>query len=323
MLRNVGRLLSIGLVLALLSSCAGQPTSSPAPISLTELAAGTLAVPFTTLNATFEHAQPGATVQAQFGGSVKMAKQITQLHQPADLLAVADYSVIPNQLFQHDGTAHASWYIGFAANAITFVYTDKSKGADRITAANWYQVLAQPGIQIGRSNPDTDPSGYQTLQMLTLAERYYHQPGLAQAILKNAPPRNMRDTETALIGALETGQIDYLVICRSDAIHFKYLELPPQINLSNASLAADYATVSVSTHNGQLTAKPIIYAITIPANAPHPQPATAFIQLLLSPQGRSVLQQDGFTLLDAPIAHGSANLPAALKPLVKPWPGEP
>ena len=67
----------------------------------------------------------------------------------------------------------AGWYVGFAGNAITFAYTDKSKYARDVTPQNWYKVLARPGVEIGRSNPDTDPSGYQTLQMLSLAEKAY------------------------------------------------------------------------------------------------------------------------------------------------------
>jgi len=52
----------------------------------------------------------------------------SDLHQHADLLAVADYSVVPEYLFGGDGkTAYADWYAGFARNAITFVHTDKSK----------------------------------------------------------------------------------------------------------------------------------------------------------------------------------------------------
>lgn len=72
---------------------------------------------------------PDVTVQAQFGGGRSwMARKITDLHQHADVLAVADYSVIPKYLFAADGRpAAATWYAGFARNAITFVYTDKSR----------------------------------------------------------------------------------------------------------------------------------------------------------------------------------------------------
>ena len=104
----------------------------------------------------FEKQYSNVTVQPPYGGSVMMARRITDLHQDADLLAVADYNVIPKYMF--GAHPHASWYAGFARNAITFVYTDKSKYANEINSQNWYKVLARPGVEIGRSNPDTDPS---------------------------------------------------------------------------------------------------------------------------------------------------------------------
>src|SRR5579864_2100414 len=164
------------------------------PQTLTIYAAGTLAVPFRQLNTLFEKNNAVVAVQAHFGCRVMMSKRITDLHQDADLLAVADYSVIPKYMFGNP--AHAAWYAGFARNAITFVYTDKSKYANEINAQNWYKILARPGVEIGRSNPDTDPSGYQTVQMLSLAEKFYQVPGLAQSVLANAPLANTRDTET-------------------------------------------------------------------------------------------------------------------------------
>ena len=50
--------------------------------------------------------------------------------------------------------------------------------------SNWYKVLTRSGVDIGRSNPDTDPSGYQTVQMLSLAEKYYNDPGLEEGVLR-------------------------------------------------------------------------------------------------------------------------------------------
>ncbi|MDE1977950.1 MAG: extracellular solute-binding protein, partial [Betaproteobacteria bacterium] len=249
--------------------------------TLTVFAAGTLGKTFTTLARGFEKLHPGVTVQPQFGGSVKMVKQVTVLHQPADVVAVADYSVIPKYMFKGDegNKPTADWSIGFLGNAITFIYTPKSKGAKEINADNWWKILSEPGVQIGRSNPNTDPSGYQTLQMLDLAGRYYKQPDLEAKVLANSPESNMRDTETDLISALQLGQIDYLAIYRSDAVqhHMESIDLPPQINLSDPKYDADYAKASAKTKNGELSGRPIIYAVTIPTTAPHPKLAQEFI----------------------------------------------
>ena len=292
--------------------------------TLTVFAAGTLGKTFTTLARGFEKLHPGVTVQPQFGGSVKMVKQVTVLHQPADVVAVADYSVIPKYMFKGDegNKPTADWSIGFLGNAITFIYTPKSKGAKEINADNWWKILSEPGVQIGRSNPNTDPSGYQTLQMLDLAGRYYKQPDLEAKVLANSPESNMRDTETDLISALQLGQIDYLAIYRSDAVqhHMESIDLPPQINLSDPKYDADYAKASAKTKNGELSGRPIIYAVTIPTTAPHPKLAQEFIAYLLGPEGQKVIAANGFIPLKQPYAMNRDKVPADLRKLTVPWP---
>ena len=319
--------------------------------TLTVFAAGTLGKTFTTLARGFEKLHPGVTVQPQFGGSVKMVKQVTVLHQPADVVAVADYSVIPKYMFSSErraapssldpqggqaahsaaqgavdrdegGKPTADWSIGFLGNAITFIYTPKSKGAKEINADNWWKILSEPGVQIGRSNPNTDPSGYQTLQMLDLASRYYKQPDLEAKVLANSPDTNMRDTETDLISALELGQIDYLAIYHSDAVqhHMKSLDLPPQINLSDPKFDTDYAKATAKTKNGELTGRPIIYAVTIPTDAPHPKLAQEFIAYVLGPAGQKVIAANGFIPLKQPYAMHRDKVPPALRKLTVAWP---
>ena len=292
---------------------------------LTVFAAGTLAVPFREIDRAFEKLHPGVVVQPEFGGSVKMVKKITELHQNGDVYAAADYSVIPKYLFGEGGAKrYADWYAGFVSNAITFVYTDKSKYAREINDRNWYRVLARHGVQIGRSDPDTDPSGYQTVQMLNLASRYYKDPKLEEQVLGNAPRSNMRDTETSLISALQLGQIDYLAIYRSDALqhHLKHLKLPAKINLSDPREAAFYKTGVAHMKNGTLTGKPIVYALTIPDNAEHKDLAAAYAAYVLGPEGRKILAQHGFGTFATPPAVGRDKMPAALQKLVKPWQGE-
>jgi molybdate/tungstate transport system substrate-binding protein len=319
--------LAVRRVLTLLA-CALPPivaaAASNAPqVTLTIFSAGTLANPFRQIDAAFMREHPNVTIQAQFGGSVKMAKQVTELHQQADIVAAADYSVIPKYLFTaQDGRHYTDWYVGFATNAITFVYTPRSKYASEISPKNWYSILAKPGVEIGRSNPDTDPSGYQTVQMLHLAERYYRHPGLADAVLANAPRTNMRDTETTLIAALQSGQIDYLAIYRSDARqhHFKYLKLPPQIDLGDARYSANYAKTTITTANGALTAKPIVYAATIPDNAPHRAWALKYMEFLLGKTGQKTMVANGFGSLGPAYASDMHKVPAQLKHLLVAWP---
>jgi len=309
------RLAALSVGLAVLAGAA----RAAEPVTLEVLGAGTLAVPFRDIAAAFERRHPNVAVRNRFGGSVMMARRITDLHQPADVLAVADYGVIPKYLFR---TKAADWYAGFARNAITFVYTDRSRFAAEVTPQNWYRYLAREGVEIGRSNPDTDPSGYQTLQMLELAQIYYRMPDLAAKILANAPLANMRDTETSLISALQLGQIDYLAIYRSDALqhHFKYFHLPAQIDLGDPAYSKAYATAIAHTRNGDLPGKPIVYALTIPKSAEHPSEAAAFVALVLGPEGQAIMAKSGFGTVQPAYAGGASAMPASLRGLVEPWP---
>ncbi len=315
-----GKLLGILAASAGLVMAAGTvQAATPQNQVLVVYAAGTLATPFKRVDKAFEKLHPGVTIQPQFGGSVMMARRITQLHQKADVYAAADYSVIPKIM----GKAGLSkWYVGFASNAATLAYTPKSRGAKEINATNWYKVVSRPGVVIGRSDPNTDPSGYQFLQMLSLANDYYKKPDLKRDVLKNAPKSAVRNTETSLISALQLGDIDYLAIYESSAIahHLKYVQLPASINLSDPSKGDIYAKGTAKTTKGVLHGRPIIYAATIPTSAEHPQLAAEYVAFLTSKQGQDLIASAGLTRVQpAVLAHGSA-APASLRSITKPWP---
>ena len=314
----------------LVASCGSSPspasgvsaTAAAAPVSGTLIVngAGTLAGPFGQVIAAFKAQNPGVTVQSRFAGSVELVRGVTELNTPVDVLGVADYSLIPATMFGAAGRPRfADWYVGFASNRITFAYTDQSKGAAGLTATNWFQVLAQPGVHVGRSNPDTDPSGYQVLQMLQLAQGCFHDPGISAGVLANSPPGTLVGTETQLLPALASGQIDYLGIYRSDALqhHLRFLDLPVQIDLSDPAQAAAYAQVSVPTSTGARTGKPIVYALTVPAEAPNPAAAQRFVEFVLSPAGQKIMTDSGFTALSPAVA-GGTDLPAPLQSLTTP-----
>jgi molybdate/tungstate transport system substrate-binding protein len=159
--------------------------------------------------------------------------------------------------------------------------------------------------------------------MLQLAQGYYHAPGLAAAVLKNSSDSSVAETETSLLAALQSGQIDYLAIYRSNALedHLKYIALPPQVNLSDQAMAAAYAKVTVNAGSlGSLTAKPIIYGLTIPSSAPDPALAEKFIGFVLSPQGQAIMRANGFTVISPALASSQGKVPAGLQPLTTPWP---
>ncbi|HEV3295678.1 MAG TPA: extracellular solute-binding protein, partial [Streptosporangiaceae bacterium] len=72
---------------------------------------------------------------------------------------------------------------------------------------------------------------------------------------------------------------------------------------------------------GSLTAKPIIYGLTIPSNAPDPALAQKFVAFVLSPQGQALMNANGFTVISPALASSQGKVPTALQPVTTQWPG--
>jgi molybdate/tungstate transport system substrate-binding protein len=165
----------------------------------------------------------------------------------------------------------------------------------------WYELLMQPDVRFGRTDPATDPQGRNILFTLQLAARYYQRPGLVQAIA--GAPQNPRQifTEASLLSRLEAGQIDaasgYLSAARSH--HLPVIELPDEINLSNPSMEAHwYRHAALTLADGKpLHVQPLVFYAAVLKNARHPKLAKAFIDFLRSGNGQKLLREQGY---DAP-----------------------
>ena len=283
---------TLGFIGALLPAAFAAQAAEPT--TLTIFAAGTLAVPFRQVSTLFEKKYPNVTVQAQYGGSVMMAKKITDLHQDADLLAVADYNVIPKYLFGNP--AYAAWYAGFARNAITFVYTDKSKYANEI---NSEQLVQGAGPQGRRDRPLQ--SGYRPVG---LPDRADAQSG--GKILQSAGPGAERAGQRAARQhARHRDRADFRAATRADRLSG---DLPLR-RLAASSQVRRPAGQDQSqrpgrlgllpkgiahTKNGDLAGKPIVYAITIVNGSKNAELAEKYVALVLGPEGQAVMKNNGF-----------------------------
>jgi molybdate/tungstate transport system substrate-binding protein len=311
--------------------------------------AGSLSGPFMELENVFEKGSNELDVHREAAGSAEAIRKITELNKEADVLASADYTLIENMMIDIE-QKFATWYIQFAVNELIIAYTDKSMANDRITSDNWPNLLLRDDVNIGFSNPNLDPCGYRALMVIKLAENYYNQPNFFEdLIIKHTSisiveegsqiiilaPENLkpdssimiRPKETDLMVQLETGELDYLLTYKSLAYQYrdsgvKYISLPDEIDLSNSTMALDYSKISLqqfSDRNGigkKIVAIPIVYGITIPKNAPHPDLAEEFIKLLLDKEGQDIFNRNG----QPPIVPAKASnidlIPESLQDLV-------
>jgi molybdate/tungstate transport system substrate-binding protein len=251
--------------------------------------AGSLTVPLAKIEKDFEAANPGIDILREAGGSTKMARMISELGKPADIMASADFKVIDKTLIP----GHADWNIRFATNQLVLCYTDKSRYADEVNADNWTDILQKKDVVWGHSDPNLDPCGYRSLMVLQLAEKYYNDPGLVDRLIANRPEKNVRPKSVELVSLLKTGNMDYAWEYLSVAIQheLKYLTLDDHINLGNYQFDAFYKQAHVKVTGKKpgewitRTGQSVTYGITLVKGAPNAAGAIRFLEYLLAADG--------------------------------------
>lgn len=252
-------------------------------------------------------ARTGIVVQRESGASMEHVRKITELHRVPDVLWLADADVFPKILVP----AYATWYAEVARNRMVVAYTSKSKYANEINASNWTRILSRGDVEVGRTDPEIAPVGYRTLFVFQLAERFYHVPGLAKSLLDRAPPRNMRPNAAALAALLAAGELDYIYDYQSvaESNGFRFLQLQPEIDLSDPAHASDYAAAHATLRGPhgstiRVTGEPILYGLTVPSGAPHRAAAARFLEFLTSRAVIDQLRAAHVDMLEHPVVIG-------------------
>lgn len=271
--------------------------------------AGSLARPMKAALDTFGRRE-GVRVEQESAGSLESARKLTELGKIPDLIALADAEVFPGYLMP----AHVERYVLFARNRMVLAHTDRSRYADEITTANWWQVLQRPDVEVGRSDPELDPNGYRTLMVWQLAAQGAGDPSLAARLAARAPDRNVRPKEADLVGLLQAGEFDYIWSYESmaRATGLRWVALGDSVDLSSPTLAAHYASAQVAVRGARggesvtFIGQPIVYAFAVPIGAPHPEIAERFARFLVSDEGRAILRREGLNALDVPEVVGDS-----------------
>jgi len=273
----------------------GTVVDSDTVSPLIVLHAGSLARPLRAALDSFT-ARSGRHVNAMSAGSLEAARRITELHDVPDIIALADEDVFPSLLMPNE----VGGYFVFARNRMV-IATSPRHARESTDSTNWYRALANPRVEVGRSDPDLDPAGYRALLVLRLASRAYHAPAIESAVLARSGPENVRPKSADLTALLETGVLDYAFVYESSAraAGLHWIPLPSSIDLGDESKAAEYAAVSVRVRGRArgdtitMHGAPIRYAMAIPTRAPHPAAAIALAQYLRSDAGLRAMRGAG------------------------------
>ena len=235
----------------------------------------------------------GLQFRGYAAGSNKIANEIKGKLRRGDVFISASPKV--NQsLMGADNGDHVSWYVNFAESPLMIGYNPKSKFAADFKTKRWDQVLQEPGIRIGRTDPKLDPKGAFTVEMMTKAADLYHQPDLVEKTL-GAPdnPAQVLPEET-LVGRLQSGQLDAGFFYSTETSDLKISAFQPAPELQAKAA----------------------YTLTILNDAPNSAGAARFVDFLLSAEGRALLKQHGVDVIKPAVTGNGQVIPPSVQAVI-------
>ncbi len=315
---------------------AGGPGAPGSPV-LSISAAGLLDAAFPAAAGTLANETPSISVPAaaqQYEGSLEALEAISQLHEPFDVAASADFRLIPELL--EPGSAR--WEVLFATSPLVLAYDPASSALRGINASNWPTLLTQPGVLLGVANASTDPDGFNTIFALeleglltqgNLSSLYGHFfSGPVGSLARPNPGDTRLVPETSAGSALAEGDIQayFLYQAYATSHHLSYTPLSPSVDLGNFSVPdlqfyAKASTSILGPSGPQLVqGAPIAFSATVPEDAPNATLGELFVHLLLTPVGAKILLAQGFEPIAPGYVQGGGSLPPLLTPLTAPLP---
>ena len=235
----------------------------------------------------------GDRFQGYAGGSNKVANEIKGKLRRGDVFISANPKADDQLMGQANGD-WVQWYIAFAESPLVIGYNPSSRFVDDLKNKSWYEVLAEPGLKLGRTDPKLDPKGALTIELLKRAEVFYGKPSLSQQIIGAPDNQAQILPEETLVGRLQSGQLDvgFFYSTETSAAKIPAIKLPDEV------------------------APKARYTVTILRDAPNPDGGERFVSFLLGSQGRDLLKQHGLEILKPDLSGNAQAVPTAIRSII-------
>jgi molybdate/tungstate transport system substrate-binding protein len=229
--------------------------------------------------------QTGDEFQGHAGGSQELAKQIKEGALRGDVFISADPKV--NALLSGATNAdQVKWYVTFAESPLVLGISPSSRFATDAKGKPWNEILMQPGVKIGRTDPAKDPKGALTVELLKKADK----PELAKSVMEHSSVL----PEEALVKKIQAGELD---------VGFFY-----SVETTDAGLKAIDLPAAITPK--------AIYTLTILQNASNPGGGQRFVSFLLGSNGLELLKEHGLSLTHPQLTGPDPSVPPAIRSLV-------
>ena len=246
----------------------------------------------------------GYKYQGKAAGSTVLANAIRDKIIQADVFISAS-----TRAYQRlEGAANSNqvkWSLVFASTSMVIGYSPASQFLEQFHAAAagtvpWYQVLQQPGVRLGRTDPTLDPKGIYAILVMQLASLYYNQSDIRHTILGSDTNQTQIFPEADLVAYLKDGNLDagFFYLNEVLDVDLPYIILPGEINLGDPIHKDFYQQANYQDAQGQTVAgEPILYSLTIPTKVENDTGAVEFVKYLLGSNGCQLLQEDGLSMI--------------------------
>jgi molybdate transport system substrate-binding protein len=253
----------LGLLLAG-SSPAAKPPAPRERSALQVFAAASLADAFNELGHLLEQRQPGLQVRLNFAGSQQLA---TQLEQGAavDVFAPADQRWMT---YATERNLISSVPVTFARNRLVVIVP-----ATNPARIHRLQDLARGGVKLVLGADAVPVGRYSRVVLQNLSRAPGFPPGFASRVLRNVVSEE--ENVKSVVGKVQLGEADAGMVYRSDVT-------------SSVSRLVHWIEIPESTN---VVAS---YPIAIARTARDTAAARAFVELVLSSQGQTILERHGF-----------------------------
>jgi molybdate/tungstate transport system substrate-binding protein len=228
--------------------------------------------------------QTGIGFQGHTGGSNGLAAQIKAGSLHGDVFISADPRVNADLTGGANGD-RVKWYVTFAESPLVHGISPSSRFADGAKGKPWSEVLMQPGVKIGRTDPAKDPKGALTVELLKKADK-----PVAKSVLEHSAVL----PEEALVKKVQTGELD---------VGFFY-----SVETTDAGLTIIDLPLGISPK--------AIYTLTILQNAPNPDGAQQFVSFLLGSKATALLKEHGLALTRPQLTGPDTSVPQAIRSLL-------
>jgi molybdate/tungstate transport system substrate-binding protein len=217
-------------------------------------------------------------------GSKALAHLISAGLRTPDIFISADPKLL-DDLMRGGENALISGYTVFGSARMVVAYSGKSPHRDLFADVvrrnrSILDVLSNPDVRVGRTDPQLDPKGERTVRVLHLLAAHYHHADDESKLLAKAQVFPEED----LAVRVESGELDagFFYSTEIPDRGLQAIELPGDSNLSQE----------------------ISYALAVLRHAPHPDAAKTFAEFVLTGGGRAVLERAGVSYFSNPQVTG-------------------